>query len=363
MNRRDWIRLSIAGTALPLLPGFTPLPQRSDQTPIRLHSNENPYAPGNSARTAMLEALDETNLYPYSHYRSLEAMIAAREGLQPEHVVLGAGSSEILRMAAMAYGLGDGEIVTAYPTYEGLENYANSIEARVHRVPLKADKSIDLALMDSRTTQNVRLVFVCNPNNPTGTICDKEELTEFCTRVSRRSVILVDEAYYELVTHPRYSSAVPLVKAGANVIVSRTFSKVYGLAGLRVGYALARPDIAERLRNYSTAININILALRAAIASLEDRRFLNYSTTQIENSRIETARRLRELGHSVVESHTNFVFFHLGRPIEEFQQSMASHGILVGRPFPPYLDWCRLSIGTEGEMSQFFDAFTNVMNR
>ena len=159
MNRRDWIRLSIAGTALPLLPGFTPLPQRSDQTPIRLHSNENPYAPGNSARTAMLEALDETNLYPYSHYRSLEAMIAAREGLQPEHVVLGAGSSEILRMAAMAYGLGDGEIVTAYPTYEGLENYANSIEARVHRVPLKADKSIDLALMDSRTTQNVKASF------------------------------------------------------------------------------------------------------------------------------------------------------------------------------------------------------------
>ncbi len=360
MNRRDWIRLSIAGTTLPLLPGFN---QRSNQIPIRLHSNENAYAPGRSARTAMMEALDETNLYPHSNYRSLEAMIAAREGLRPEHVVLGAGSSEILRMAAMAHGLPDGEIVTAYPTYEGLENYANSIETRVHRVPLKADKSIDLALMDAYTTQNVKLVFVCNPNNPTGTICDRDELAEFCTQVSRRSVILVDEAYYELVDHPRYSSTVPLVKAGANVIVSRTFSKAYGLAGLRVGYALARPDIAERLRNYRTAININIIALRAAIASLEDRRFLDYSKTQIENTRIKTTRKLQELGHPVAESHTNFVFLHLGQPIEEFQQSMASHGILVGRPFPPYLDWCRLSIGTEDEMSQFFDVFANVMNR
>lgn len=361
MNRRDWIRLSIAGTALPLLPGFTPSPLNKDQTPIRLHSNENPYAPGDAACTAILEALHETNLYPSSHYRSLESMIAAREGLRPEHIVLGAGSSEILRMAAMAYGLHDGEIVTGYPTYEGLEHYANSIEARVHRVPLKEDMGMDLALMDSRTTAKVKLVFLCNPNNPTGTICDKDELVEFCTRVSRRSVILVDEAYYELVSHPRYSTAVPLVKAGLNVIISRTFSKVYGLAGLRVGYALARPDIAERLRNYRTAININILALRAAIASLEDRRFLNYSTSQLETTRVATTRRLRELGYTVADSHTNFVFFRLGRPIEELQQSMAARGILVGRPFPPYLDWCRLTIGTEEEMSQFFDTFTAVM--
>ncbi len=362
MNRRDWIRLGLAGSTLPLFPRLTPIHQRSDQPPIRLHSNENPYAPGEAARAAILEAIGETNLYPYAYYQGLESMIAVREGLRPEHVVLGAGSSEILRMTAMAYGLQGGEIVTAYPTYEGLENYANSIQAKIHRVPLKEDKTLDLAAMDSRTTENVKLVFVCNPNNPTGTICDKDELDEFCRRVSRRSVVLVDEAYYELATHPRYGSSATHVRAGKNVIVSRTFSKVYGLAGLRVGYALANLENAALLRRYRTAININIMALRAAIASLDDRRFLNYSRSQIETTRSETTRRLRELGHSVVESHTNFVFFHLGRPIQEFQYSMASHDILVGRPFPPFSDWCRLSIGTEEEMLKFFDVFAEVMN-
>ncbi|MCY4158598.1 MAG: histidinol-phosphate transaminase [Bacteroidetes bacterium] len=361
MNRRDWIRLSVAGSALPLLPSFSLASSGLERIPIRLHSNENPYAPGDAARTAILDAIQETNLYPASNYRSLQAMIAAREGLEPEHVVLGAGSTEILRMAAMAYGLSGGEIVTAYPTYEGLENFAKSIEARVHRVPLNADKSIDLGRMESRTTENVKLVFVCNPNNPTGTICDKDDLQRFCIRVSQQSVVLVDEAYYELVTHPRYNTIVPLVKAGANVIVSRTFSKVYGLAGLRIGYALARPDIAEKLRNYWTSMGINILAIRAAIASLNDDRFLNYSRTQIEHTRTETTNRLRNLGYEVIESNTNFLLFHLDQPVERFQQSMASHGILVGRPFPPYLDWCRLSIGTDNEMSRFFDAFTKVM--
>lgn len=360
MNRRDWLRLSAAGAALPFIPSFA---TRRSNNPIRLHSNENPYAPAQSARTAMREAFSETNLYAErATHRSLESMIAAREGLRPEHVVLGAGSTEVLRMAAMAYGLSGGEVVTGYPTYEGMEESAKSIEARVHRVPLKTDKSLDLSAMDMRTTKDVKLVFICNPNNPTGSICDKEELNDFCMEVSKRCAILVDEAYYELVDHPRYSSAVPLVKAGANIIVSRTFSKVYGLAGLRVGYALARPDIAARLRTYRTPMAVNIMGLRAAIASLNDERFLHYSKIQLETGRNQITAALRDWGHEVVESHTNFVFFHLGRGIEGFQRSMASHGILVGRPFPPYLDWCRLSIGNEEEMTQFSDVFPKVMS-
>ncbi|MXW83118.1 MAG: histidinol-phosphate aminotransferase family protein [Rhodothermaceae bacterium] len=362
ISRRDWLRLSAVGAALPFLPipGFAT--HRRDD-PIRLHSNENPYAPAQSARTAVLEALNETNLYAGSAVaQNLEAMIAAREGLRPEHVVLGAGSTEVLRMAALAYGLSGGEVVTGYPTYEGMETSAKSIDARVHRVPLKSDKSLDLSAMDMRTTKDVKLVFVCNPNNPTGSICDKEELNDFCLEVSKRCTILVDEAYYELVNHPRYSTAVPLVKAGANVIVSRTFSKVYGLAGLRVGYAIARPDIAERLRTHRTPMAVNILGLRAAIASLNDERFLHYSKTQLEAGRNQITAALRGWGHEVIESHTNFVFFHLGREIEEFQRSMASQGILVGRPFPPFLDWCRLSIGNEEEMARFMEVFPKVMN-
>ncbi|MDE2957453.1 MAG: histidinol-phosphate transaminase [Bacteroidota bacterium] len=350
LSRRHWIRLSAAGLALPLVPRSA---FASPADPIRLHSNENPYAPSLAAREAVRTALNEANLYPSRSYETLEAMIAKKEQLTPEHVVLGAGSTEVLRMAAMAYGLAGGEVLTAYPTYEGLETYANTIDAHVHRVPLTDTLQMDLPAMDQRTTQGIQLIFVCNPNNPTGTICHKDELKSFCEEVSRRCVVLVDEAYYELVDDPAYASAKSLVAEGRNVVVSRTFSKVFGLAGLRVGYALARPDIAARLRKYRTGNGINILGIRAAAASYKDAAFVEQSRQQIAASRREITEKLRTWGHHCPDSHTNFVFFHLGRRIEPFQQAMAKRGVLVGRPFPPYLDWCRLSIGTPDEMARF----------
>ncbi len=359
LTRRQWIQLGAAGLAIPLVPRTS---FAQGKTPIRLHSNENPYAPSLSAREAMRTAFDESNLYPAENYRTLETLIAEREGLTPEHVVLGAGSSEVLRMTAMAYGLSGGELLTAYPTYEGLETYAKTINTHVHRVPLTSDKLMDLPHMDRRTTQGIKLVFVCNPNNPTGTICDKNELASFCDEVSRRCVVLVDEAYFELVTDPNYASVVPLVAEGHNIIVSRTFSKVYGLAGLRIGYALTRPDIAARLRNYRTANGINIIGLRAALAAYQDDAFVQESRTRIAESRVDITGKLRAWGHSCADSHTNFVFFHLGRSIRPFQQAMAQRDIFVGRPFPPYLDWCRLSIGTPDEMAMFADVFQQVMS-
>lgn len=357
LSRRHWIRLSAAGIALPLVPRSA---FASPADPIRLHSNENPYAPSMPAREAIRSAMDETNLYPAQNYQTLVSLIAEKEQLTPEHVVLGVGSTEILRMAAMAFGLEGGEILTAYPTYEGLENYARTINAYVHRVPLTDTLQMDLAAMDRRTTQGIKLAFVCNPNNPTGTICHKDELKAFCEEVSRRCVVLVDEAYYELVDDPAYASAKPLVAQGENIIISRTFSKVFGLAGLRVGYALARPDIAARLRTYRTANAINILGLRAAIASYSDTDFVKQSREQIAASRNAITGKLRDLGHHCPDSHTNFVFFHLGRKIEPFQKAMAERGVLVGRPFPPYLDWCRLSIGTPEEMAKFESEFKFV---
>ena len=357
-SRRQWLGLGAAGLAYPFLPRVA---TGHTSSPVRLHSNENPYAPSDSARRAMMSAHDEGNLYPSAHYHALDALIAEREGLTPDHVVLGAGSTEVLRMAAMAYGLEGGEILTAYPTYEGLDSYAVTINAHVHRVPLDPDLLIDLGAMEQRTTQSVRLVYVCNPNNPTGTLCHKAELADFCATVSRRSIVLVDEAYYELVDSSDFASMVPMVRRGANVIVSRTFSKVFGLAGLRIGYALARPDLAARLRRYRTANSINIIALRAAIASYADLPFVEFSRSRIAAERTSVTRMLRQNDHRVVDSHANFVFFHLGRPVADFQAAMETQGVLVGRPFPPYLDWCRLSIGTADEMAQFVNAYYHVM--
>ena len=360
MNRRQWLTAGAAAAAgLAFRPALSFAPR--SMNPIRLHSNENPYGPSAAAREAVMAAIAEANLYPNAAYSSLSRMIAQREGLTPDHVVVGAGSQEVLRMTAMAYGLADGEVLVAHPTYEGIEQHAATISAYVHRVPLDENLLTDLSTMDRRTTQSVDLVFICNPNNPTGTISPGETLKSFCEEVSRRSVILVDEAYYELVDDPEYRSMAGMVAAGHNVIVSRTFSKVYGLAGLRVGYALARPDIARRLRQYRSSSSLNILGVRAAIAAYQDQEFVSESRARIKASRSMATSRIREMGFRCPASHANFIFFHLGSDISAFQRKMEKQGILVGRPFPPYLDWCRLSIGTDEEMRVFLDAFASGM--
>jgi len=202
---------------------------------------------------------------------------------------------------------------------------------------------------------------VCNPNNPTGTIVPGDRLKDFCSAVSRCTPVLVDEAYHEYVQHPAYASMTDLVKAGEHVIVSRTFSKIYGLAGLRVGYALARPDIAERLRRYLTRHSVNILGLRAAIASYQDRAYQELSRKKNEEVRAWLYRHFDRLNLRHLPSETNFVFFHLGFPVTSFREAMAQRGILVGRPFPPYLNWCRVSTATMEEMKCFTEALPEVL--
>ncbi len=362
MNRRQWL-LASAAAPLALRPILARAAKKGVRAaPVRLHSNENPYGPSPAAQEAMTAAFGESNLYPSSKYRELASLIAQREGLTPDHIVLGAGSHEVLRMAAMAYGLAGGELVTAHPTFEGLGRYASRIGTHVHQVPVTGDLIMDLPRMQRRMTQAVQLVFVCNPNNPTGTITPHQELLPFVAEAAKRAVVLVDEAYFELVADPAFATMVPLVKEGRNVIVSRTFSKVYGLAGLRVGYALARPDIASRLRGFRTDNSISIIGLRAAIAAYQDPAFVTWSRDTIAAEREAIVRKLTNWGHRSVPSQTNFIFFHLGRPIGAFQEAMAAKGILVGRPFPPYMDWCRLSIGTPENMQAFSDAFEEVMS-
>lgn len=329
--------------------------------PIRLHSNENPLGPSPAARRAMQEAFDRSCRYPYIAYPELEEAIAEREGVTPDHVVLGAGSHEVLRMTAMAYGLEDGEIVTGHPTYEGLENYAATIGAAVARVPLGDDLQLDLEAIEGRVTPATGLVYLCNPNNPTGSLLPSGAVRSFCQAVAARATVLVDEAYHELVEAPGYASMVPLVKAGENVIVSRTFSKVHGLAGLRVGYGLAPPPIARRLREFRTGASVNVLGVAAALASHRDEAFLRASRRANAAARDYTVRVLEQAGHRCLTSHTNFVFFHLGSDpgsdAGTFRRRMRERGVLVGRPFPPLTDWCRLSLGTLDEMKRFAAVF------
>jgi histidinol-phosphate aminotransferase len=343
-ERADWVMASQR-------PATAPRPEV--EVRAKLDSNENPYGPSERARRAIVEALSEGCRYPGSQYRKLEELIAKKEGVSPEHVVIGAGSGEILRMTAMAYGLQGGELLTAHPTYEGLEGAGRTISAYVHRVPLNKDLEHDLDAMDRQLTQAIRLVFVCNPNNPTGTIVSGDRVRAFCKETSRRSVVLVDEAYHDYVEAPEYSSMLDLVRQGHNVIVSRTFSKIHGLAGLRVGYGFARPDIAARLRQFRSSIGVNILGVRAAMASYQDEEFQRFSRQKNAEARTYLYRLFDELNLRYAPSHANFVFFRLGKDVQPFREAMQKRGILVGRLFPPYTDWCRVSTATMDEMKLF----------
>jgi histidinol-phosphate aminotransferase len=185
----------------------------------------------------------------------------------------------------------------------------------------------------------------------------------FCKETSRRSVVLVDEAYHDYVETPEYSSMLDLVRQGHNVIVSRTFSKIHGLAGLRVGYGFARPDIAARLRQFRSSIGVNILGVRAAMASYQDEEFQSFSRRKNAEARTYLYRLLDELNLRYAPSHANFVFFRLGKDVQPFREAMQKRGILVGRLFPPYTDWCRVSTATMDEMKLFGAALREMANQ
>ncbi len=372
LTRRQWFRragVSAAGVAVSPHLIEAAAKQRPVSVPhapaanglVRLSSNENPYGPSANARAAMTAAYDEACRYPYAGASDdLTEAIAEKEGVSVDHVLIGCGSGEILAMTGMAYGMDSGELIAADPTYQGMLRYAERIGGYVHRVPLDEDLVHDLEAMERRITLAARLVFICNPNNPTGTIVDPVALRDFCTSVAKRAVVFMDEAYIDLLEDPAEHTMIDLVLKGHNVIVSRTFSKIHGLAGMRIGYAIARPDIIQRIARYRMG-SPNVLGLRAAIASYQDAEFQAFSRNKIAEGREKVYDALDHAGYVYVPSYGSFVFFHTGTPIQEFQEDMMTRNILVGRPFPPYLDWCRVSIGTSEDMNRFVTAFQGML--
>jgi len=325
---------------------------RAAAGPIRLSSNENPFGMSPKAKAALMAAWDQHNKYALPATGQLRAAFAKSVGVAPENVLVTQGSGEVLDIAALAYGMHGGEIVTAWPTYEGLPRYAEAIGATVHKVPLLPDLGHDFDMMDRRTTNAVDLVFVCNPNNPTGTLHDDKRIRDFVVSTSRRAVVLVDEAYHDFVDDKSYKSMIDLVQRGDNVIISRTASKVHGLAALRVGFAIARADIIARLEKHVTGTP-NVFGVQAAIAAVADTEYQAFVTKTNREGRAMLTDALTKLGKRVAPSHTNFVFFQAGLPTDTVRQAMLAKGFMVGRAFPPYNDWVRVSIGTTEEMKAF----------
>ena len=368
MRRRTFLRSGLAATAAaaagtlvpePLL-GARGLPvpapgRRARQDGVlRLNSNENALGPSESARRAIVDGLDHSNRYSYPAVAELLPRLATRHDVDEASIVLGNGSTEVLRMTVQAMVPPGGRVVVAEPTFEHVQRYAAPFGIDVIRVPLTADFAHDIGRMrEAAAPAGATLVYVCNPNNPTGTLTPSREVESWIREARDDVVFLVDEAYFEYVDHPAYRSALPLALERPNTVVARTFSKIYGLAGLRVGYGLAHPALARRIAAFSGFSNMNQLGLRAARASLGDSGWVRRSLSANEEARRITYAALDELGLERLPSHANFVMHRVPGDVRDYRRRMAERGVRVGRPFPPMTGYNRLSFGLPEEMARF----------
>ena len=366
IDRRKWLRTVGLSSGFALMGGLEALaiePSRKSivsNSLVKLSSNENPYGPSRRVREAITNNFDDACRYPFSVLGDLVKMIAEKEGVTKDHIVVTGGSGEGLCTAGLVYGMGGGEIIAADPTFQQILRYGEAQGAYVHRVPVTPEMNHDLDAMEKRITTKTRLIYICNPNNPTGTIIEKNKLRDFCKSVSEKAVVFSDEAYYDFITEPDYPSMVELVKKGNNVIVSKTFSKVYGMAGMRIGYLVTRPDIATRLKS-SVMARTNILAIAAAKEALKDDEFYKFSILKAAEGKKIIYKTLDDLGLEYVKSHTNFVFFKSGRHIDGLIADMKKENVLIGRPFAPFYDWARISTGKIEEVELFSRALKKVL--
>jgi len=359
MERRDFLVLGATGSAL--LSGCSvqvrssrssPPAPRPEGGPLRLNANENPLGLSPAARQAILEGLGEANRYPRQWRTDLVAAVAAKHGLNPDQVQLGTGSTEILQMAVQT-SPSDAVMVVAEPTFEELARYAAASGRRVVTVPLRGDWAHDVAAMRRAAGSGPALVYLCNPNNPTATITPCDEIDAWIADADPRVTFLVDEAYFEFVDDPGYRSATPWIASKPNVVVMRTFSKIQGMAGLRLGYALAQPATIQRLQLMACSNGANQLALTAGIAALGDSAFHERSVASNRAARAVLTSALGALGLARLPSQANFLMHRIQGPMSTYITRMRDAGFQVGRPFPPMLDYSRVSIGTTDQMERF----------
>lgn len=330
---------------------------------MRLDSNENPNGPGEHALQAIRDMFAEAGRYADMGTEDVRKAIASKHGVGTDSVMLGVGSTEILRMSVYAFTSPAKALVTAAPTFEDPARQAEVVGAPIRTVPVTGTLKLDLDGMASQSS-GAGLVFVCNPNNPTATVHGSAAIKDFVARVLRDSpdtTILIDEAYHEYVDDPAYASAIPLAMEQPRVIVSRTFSKVFGMAGLRLGYAIARPETVKALARYRLPNGMNVPVTAAAIATVNRADHIESERAKNREAKDFTHRFFEGAGYRVGVSETNFLMIDIRRDTREFQNACRARGILVGRPFPPLNSWTRISIGTMDEMRQATDVFKKVL--
>ena len=365
-TRRDWLRSSLGLGSLLMAPAsILSAQEKIDFNPrnldpiIRLSSNENPYGPSKKVQDRIKNSFGHACRYPYVYSDDLAAILAKKHGVSPESIIVTGGSTEGLKIAGLTFASNGGEIISGQPTFLAMMQYAKQWGASVNWVPVGADKGYDLDEIEKRISSKTKLIFLCNPNNPTGTLVPAKKLVDFCDVASKKTIVFSDEAYYDFIETPNYPSMIEGVKRGENIIVSKTFSKVYGLAGLRVGYLIAKPEIAAKIHKNIVAMS-NVLAVEAAKEALQDSAFYQFSLAKNKEAKQKIYKLLDYLNLDFIPSHTNFVFFHAKKDIRDLGKKMLAKGVRIGRPFPPFYDWCRISTGTLEEVDLFVKGMLEV---
>ncbi|MGF1559825.1 MAG: pyridoxal phosphate-dependent aminotransferase [Flavobacteriaceae bacterium] len=391
VNRRDWLKrgvLTAAGVMaapylaqgafsnrtirldaqgnLPYTPFFKEyLPYAVDR-PVelmaKLNANENPYGPSPMAVEAIVKYAGNGNRYAWKELYDLMDKIAVREGVKQDNIMMGPGSSDLLEKTAMVFFQKGGNIVSADPAYMSLIKVAEATGATWKAIPLKKDWSHDLAAMEAAIDSETKLVYICNPNNPTGSMTEHAELLDFCSRVSAKVPIFIDEAYLGFLEDADKKSMVSLIAEGKNVIIARTFSKIQGMAGIRVGYVVAQPATLEIIQAVTRGgMGISLPSIHGAMASMDDIEFQNKSRALNKACREYVYENLTRLDFEYIPSSTSFIIFPIEMEGKGFLEKMTALGVGVRAFDIMGKNWCRVSMGTMDEMKLFTAALEKVL--
>jgi histidinol-phosphate aminotransferase len=365
-SRRDFSRFFGQSLALvfatPRLPRLLDA-QRHKPIPagaIRLNYNENPYGPSPQALEALANCGQIANRYPDATHSQVKDALAQKFNVTPDNIALGCGSTEILRAADAAF-LDSGKIViAAEPTFEAVLEYARISRAQPVKIPLTPDHRHDLPKMAASCTSKTGVVYVCNPNNPTGTIVTRDEMAAFIQAVPPSTLILVDEAYYDFADDPHYASATEFIAKNPNVIVARTFSKIYGMAGMRLGYAIGAKEPIAQVSNQLTQDNGNAAVLAAALASLADTDHVASCRARLNDTRHWLCAELAKDSRAFIPSQANFLMIDVGADTQPFIDQFRARNIIVGRRFASMPNFLRVSVGTQPEMETLVAALREI---
>jgi histidinol-phosphate aminotransferase len=366
VSRRNLLRRLgasvVAGAAVESLGGasLAEVPELAESVskpsgPILLYRNENAYGPSKKVLALLRDASSLSNRYPRTEYDSLLAKIASLHALKPEQTVLGCGSTEIMRLAAAAF-LGPGKkLVQASPTYPEIGKLAQGVGAEIVDVPINKMYEHDLGRMLERAGDSAGLVYICNPNNPTGTLTPRKAIEDFVRRLPASTTVLIDEAYHHFVSpNSSYASFVDHPFDDPKVIVCRTFSKIYGLAGMRIGYAVASPDMARRLSSGRLEFGVSVVSAKAAEAALDDQDYVRLAIRRNTDDRQEFMNQVNARMLRALDSHANFVMLSPMRPVDMVLDHLKKNNIFVAPPIPAMDKYIRVSLGTPAEMDEFW---------